>query len=219
MKAAVFDFDGTLVDSMEFWNNLAKNYLFSIGVMATDDLNKAIEKLTVDEGIAYMKERYKIPKSVIEIKEEMDILLVNYYRDDVKLKPNVIEMLERLKDKGIRIAIASLTDENLIRSVLKRYDIEHYFEFIQTCENTRLSKDDKSFFQFVSENLNLEGKEIFIFEDSLYAMIASKEAGLKVIGVEDSSAIENLEKILDIVDYYIKDFNEFILDEKYLGGK
>lgn len=210
MKAVVFDFDGTLVDSMEFWENLAKNYLSSIGVRATDDLNKTIEKLTVDEGIAYMKERFNIPKSVVEIKEEMDLLLVNYYREDVKLKPNVIELLERLKDKGIRIAIASLTDEKLIMSVLKRYDIDHYFQFIQTCENTGLSKDNEKFFKLVSENLNLEPKEIVVFEDSLYSMIAAKAAGLEVIGVEDYFAIKNLEKILEVTDGYVKNFNEFI---------
>lgn len=210
MKAAVFDVDGTLVDSMEFWNNLAKNYLSSIGIIATDDLNKAIEKLTVDEGIAYMKERYKIKKSVIEIKEEMDLLLVNYYRDDVKLKPNVIELLELLKSKGIRIAIASLIDEKLIMSVLKRYYIDHCFEFIQTCENTGLSKDDEKFFKLVTERLNLEPKEIVVFEDSLYSMIAAKEAGLKVIAVEEGSAAKDEIKIRELVDIYIKDFSEII---------
>lgn len=210
MKAAVFDVDGTLVDSMGFWNNLAENYLSSIGVKARDDLNKAIEKLTVDEGISYMKERYDIKKDIVEIKEEMDLLLVNFYREDVKLKPNVIELLERLKAKEIRIAIASLIDEKLIMSVLKRYEIEHYFEFIQTCENTGLSKDDERFFKLVSENLSLEPKEIVVFEDALYSMIAAKGAGLNVVGVEDQFAIKDLEKILRVTDAYIKDFSEFI---------
>ncbi|OLS03212.1 HAD family hydrolase [Tissierella creatinophila] len=210
MKAAVFDFDGTLADSMEFWENLAKNYLESIEIKAEDDLNKALEKLTLDEGISYMKERYSIKKDNNTIKDEMDNLLLNYYKNKVQLKPYVIEFLDRLKTKETRIAIASVTDEKLIQSVLNRYDILDYFEFIQTCENTGLSKNDEMFFKVLYKNLNLEPGEIFLFEDSLFSMRVAKRVGLNIVGVEDSVAFKDLDKILEVSDFYIKDFKEAI---------
>lgn len=210
MRAVVFDFDGTLVDTMEFWNNLAKNYLLSIGITPLDDLDKALEKLTVDEGVLHMKERYKIEKTQIEIQAEMDELLFSYYREDVELKPYVEEMLEKLKNKKIRMAIASVIDEELILSVLKRYDISHYFEFIQTCENVSLSKDDRNFFDLLPEKLNLKPDGIYMFEDTLYPIISAKKAGLKVVGVEDGSGAKDIEKIIELSDVYIKDFREFI---------
>lgn len=210
MKAAVFDFDGTLADSMEFWENLAKNYLESIEIKAEDDLNKALEKLTLDEGISYMKERYSIKKDNNTIKDEMDKLLLNYYKNKVKLKSYAIEFLDILKTKEIRIAIASVTDEKLIQSVLNRYNILDYFEFIQTCENTGLSKNDEMFFKVLYKNLNLEPGEIFLFEDSLFSMRVAKRVGLNIVGVEDSVAFKDLDKILEVSDFYIKDFKEAI---------
>lgn len=210
MKAAVFDFDGTLADTMEFWNRLARNYLLSIGLEPLADLKKALEKLTVDEGAIYMKEKYRIEENEIEIQAEMDELLYKYYRKDAQLKPYVLEMLEKLKSRGIRMAIATVTDEDFILAVLKRYKISHYFEFIQTCENVGISKDNISFFDLLPERLNLRPKEIYIFEDTLYSIVSAKKAGLKVVGVEDDFAARNKEEIVKLSDIYIKDFNEYI---------
>ncbi|MGO1469558.1 MAG: HAD family hydrolase [Tissierella sp.] len=210
MKAAVFDFDGTLVDSMGFWSNLARNYLYSIGIVALNDLEKSLEKLTVSEGILYMKEKYKIGKTKEEIQKEMDELLFKYYREEVKLKPDVVELLNKLKGKGITIAIASVIHEKLIESVLKRYNIENYFEFIQTCENTGLSKGDRKFFDLLPKRLNLNPDEIYMFEDTLYPMVSAKKAGLKVVGVEDDSGLKNKGEIVNLSDLYIEDFNKFL---------
>lgn len=210
MKAAVFDFDGTLADTMGFWNSLARNYLLAIGLKPLADLEKALEKLTVDEGAIYMKEKYKLDKNEIEIQAEMDELLYKYYRKEAQLKPYVVGMLEELKSRGIRMAIASVIDEDFILAVLKRYKISHYFEFIQTCENVGLSKDNRSFFDLLLERLNLRPEEIYIFEDTLYPIVYAKKAGLKVVGVEDDFAARNKKEIVRLSDVYIKDFSEYI---------
>ena len=210
MKAAIFDVDGTLVDSIEFWTNLGKNYLISLGITPREDLNKALETLTVEEGISYMQERYKIPRTLGEIKNEMDELLYSYYKKQVKLKPFVIELLEVLRQKDIKLGIASVIDEKLISSVLNRYGIYDYFEFVQTCENTGLSKDDKDFYKLLSKRLDLKAEEIFLFEDSLYCMKAAKKADLNIVAVEDDYSKKDLENIMEVADIYIKDFGKFI---------
>ena len=210
MKAAIFDFDGTLADTMGFWNNLARNYLLSLGLKPLSNLEEALEKLTVEEGATYLKDEYKIDKTEKEIKAEMDELLYKYYRKDAQLKDNVLEMLEELKSRGVRMAIASVTDENFILAVLKRYKIGNYFEFIQTCENVGLNKEDRSFFKLLPERMNLRPEEIYIFEDTLYSIVSAKEAGLRIVGVEDEFAYKDKEKIRELSDIYIGDFSEFI---------
>lgn len=210
MKAAVFDFDGTLADTMDFWNNLAKRYLISIGKRPLQDLDDDLEKLTLEQGISHIKEKYNIEKTEKNIQDEMDQLLVDYYKKDAKLKPYVLETLEKLKNKGVKMAIASVIDEELILSVLKRYDITSYFEFIQTCKNVDLNKDDKMFFDILPKKLDLKVNDIYIFEDTLYPIVSAKEAGLKVVGVEDSLAGKNKEEIIKVSDIYINDFSEFI---------
>lgn len=210
MKAAVFDVDGTLVDSIGFWTNLSNNYLLSQGITAAEDLNKALETLTVEEGVSYMQEKYEINKTLIQIRDEMDELLTSYYREEAELKPFVIELLEVLKSKDIKLGIASVIDEGLISSVLNRYGIYDYFEFIQTCENTGLSKNDERFFKLLSEKMDLKPEEIFLFEDSLYCMKVAKSVGLNVVGVEDDYSKKDLENIIEVSDIYIKDFSKLI---------
>lgn len=210
MKAVVFDVDGTLFDSMEFWNNMARNYLLSIGIMSSEELNKDLETLTVAEGIYYLQEKYNLKKTYTQVKDGMDQLLLSYYKEDIKLKKDVIEILEILKKKNIKIAIASLTNEDLIISALNRYGISHYFQFIQTCENTNLSKDDEKFYKLLSERLNVRHDEIFYFEDSLYSMEVAKKAGLNVVAVADDCSKKDLKKIVDVADMYIKDFSKLI---------
>lgn len=210
MKAVVFDVDGTLFDSMDFWNNMARNYLLSIGIMSSEELNKDLETLTVAEGIYYLQEKYNLKKTYTQIKDGMDQLLLSYYKEDIKLKKDVIEILEILKKKNIKIAIASLTNEDLIISALNRYGISHYFQFIQTCENTNLSKDDEKFYKLLSERLNVRHDEIFYFEDSLYSMEIAKKAGLNVVAVADDCSKKDLKKIVDVADMYIKDFSTLI---------
>lgn len=210
MKAAIFDIDGTLIDSIDFWRNLGKNYLISQGISPRDDLNQAMETLTVTEGISYMKEEYKIGKTSLQIKDELDELLFSYYKNDAKLKPYVIEVIKTLKSKNIRLAIASVIDEKLIFSVLDRYGIYDYFEFVQTSENTNLSKDNGEFFKLLPKRLNIKPDQIFLFEDSLHCMEAAKMAGLNVVAIEDNYAKKDLEKIIEFADIYLKDFRKFI---------
>ena len=210
MKAAVFDIDGTLIDSIEFWKNLGKNYLISQGISPRDDLNKAMETLTVMEGVSYMKEEYMIGKSELKIKEELDELLFLYYKDSAKLKPYVIEVINTLMTKNIRLAIASVIDEKLIFLLLDRYGICDFFDFIQTSENTSLSKGNEDFFRLLAERLNIKPDEIFLFEDSLHCMEAAKIAGLNIVAVGDDYAKKDLERIIEISDIYLKDFSKLL---------
>ena len=210
MKAAVFDIDGTLIDSIDFWRNLGKNYLISQGISPRDDLYQAMETLTVTEGISYMKKEYKIGKTSLQIKEELDELLFSYYKNDAKLKPYVIEVIKTLKSKNIRLAIASVIDEELVFSILDRYGIYDYFEFVQTSKNTNLSKDNGEFFKLLPKRLNIKPGQIFLFEDSLHCMEAAKMAGLNVVAIEDNYAKKDLEKIIEFADIYLKDFKKLI---------
>lgn len=206
MEAAVFDIDGTLVDSMEFWDNLSKNYLISQGVIPDDGLDMVLNNLTVEEGIIYIIKQYKLNKSHIQIRDELDQLLSLYYKHTAKLKPFVVELIKLLKGKNIRLAIASLTDEKFIYSVLTRYDIDKHFEFIQTCDNTGLVKDNEDFFKLLSKRLKVSPKNIFLFEDSLYSMEAAKRVGLNIVAVEDNYSKKDIEKIIKVSDIYIKNF-------------
>lgn len=210
MRAAVFDFDGTLADSTEFWDKLAKTYLESQGLSPREDLKEAMESLTVEEGLAYMQTEYSLDKSLVEIRKEIDELLISYYRDRAELKPFAREFIGLLRVKNTRLVIASVTDEEFISILLKKYGIYDDFEFIETCGRLGLNKDNKKFFEKISQRLDTDPNDIFFFEDSLYSMRVAKEVGFKIVAVEDQYAKKDLEEILKVADIYVKNFTSLM---------
>lgn len=208
MKAAIFDLDGTLVDSMGLWENLADYYLLSIGIEPPKDLSGALSKLTVDEGILYLKRRFNLKTTIEEINQSFEEILTDYYKNRIQLKPYVREVLEEFKSKNIIMALATATDEYFVSMVLNRYGIREYFTFIQTSQNVGLSKSQPEFFQIAIERLGLEPEKIWVFEDALHCMVSAKECGLNIVAVEDKWAFPDLKEIKEISDIYIEDFSQ-----------
>ena len=212
MKAAIFDLDGTLLDSMWLWEKLADNYLLSIGIEAPKDLGEALKDLTLKEACFYMKEEFNIKSTIDEINRDIEKLLADYYANCLQLKPYVLETLEEFKNKNIKMAIATATDEHLVSMALNRLDIKDYFEFIQTAEHVGLNKSKPEFFEIAIDRLGLKPEGIWVFEDALHCIISAKKAGLKVVAIKDESASLDIEKIKEVSDIYIDNFSQLEVD-------
>lgn len=213
MRAAIFDLDGTLVDSMGLWESLADYYLLSIGIEPPKDLSGALSKLTVDEGILYLKRRFNLKTTIEEINQSFEEILTDYYKNRIQLKPYVREVLEEFKSKNIIMALATATDEYFVSMVLNRYGIRKYFTFIQTSQNVGLSKSQPEFFQIAIERLGVEPEKIWVFEDALHCMVSAKECGLNIVAVEDKWAFPDLKEIKEISDIYIENFSQLEVEK------
>lgn len=212
MKAAIFDLDGTILNSMKMWRNLSYNYLVSKGIEVPRDLIKPLRKLTFKEGCSYIKKKFGLEESAEEIREILEETLADYYSNYLNLKPYVIETLDEFKNGNIRIMIATATDEHLVRMALRRHNIEDYFEHIQTVGNTGIRKGEPGFFQKAIDRLGLDSKDIWVFEDALHCILSAKRCGLNVVGVYDEFASSEEEDIKKIADIYIEDFNQLKID-------
>lgn len=213
MKAAIFDLDGTLVDSMGLWENLADYYLLSIGIEPPKDLSRALSELTVDEGILYLKRRFNLKSTIEEVNQSLEDILIDHYKNKIQLKPYVREILEKFKSKNIIMALATATDEYFVSMVLNRYGIRKYFTFIQTSQNVGLSKSQPEFFQIAIERLGVEPEKIWVFEDALHCMVSAKECGLNIVAVEDKWAFPDLKEIKEISDIYIENFSQLEVEK------
>lgn len=213
MKGAIFDLDGTLLDSMWLWDSLAYKYLLSIGINPPKDLDKQLEELTLREACVYMKEKFNIRYTPDKIKEDIESLLTDYYANKLQLKPYTLEIVKEFKNRGIKMAIATSTDKHLVLMALNRHGIYDYFEFIQTVEDVGISKGNPKFFEITINKLGLNPEEIWVFEDALYPMISAKKCGLNIVAVKDESALKDLEKIKEVADIYIDNFSQLGVDK------
>ena len=186
IKGAIFDVDGTLLDSMVIWENLGKEYLKSVGAVPRDDLRDALRPLSCSQSAHYMKNEYSLPFSVQKITNDIKAMISEFYNHEAKLKEGVRELLEHLNCLGIKICIATASDAHLIKTALEREEVLHYFDKIFTCEEIGKSKSYPDVYEAALSHIGCSKDECMVFEDSYHALCTAKKAGFRVSGVYDS---------------------------------
>ena len=205
IKCAIFDFDGTLFDSMYIWDNVADTYLSSLGKTPTSTLREDVRALSLYQSACYFKKEYDLSLSTNEIVTGVNQIIERYYLYEVLPKAGVVEFLEQLKNSGVTMCIATATDRYLIESALKRCKMEHYFDAIFTCGEVGHGKDEPVIFRKAMESFDADLVETLVFEDALHAVCTAKADGFTVIAVADDSEMRQSE-IYKLSDFYIESF-------------
>lgn len=210
LKGAIFDFDGTLVDSMFIWDTIGEDYLRSLGKEPNEDLKETFLTLTLEEAAEYYRTHYGVTLSVKEIVDGVNTMVEGIYRTRVALKQGVADFLAQLKENGARMCIATVTDRYLVEETLERLGILHYFSEIFTCAEVGYGKDKPIIYRKALEHLDTAKNETYVFEDSLFALKTARADGFTTVGVYDRH--ENRQDNIKILaDYYIDDFADPVL--------
>lgn len=212
MRLAIFDLDGTLFDSMGIWEKLAYNYLIKKGIEVEPNIRESLKEYSLYEASIVIKERFNLKESGDEINHQMEEILRYYYENTIPLKEGAKELLERLKNQGIRIVAATATIDPLAIAALKRLQIFDYFEFVQTCKGVGIEKYKKEFYQLIVERTGVLPRDMVVFEDALHSMEAANKIGIRVVAIKDDSAKSDFDKIEKIADLVIENFNEVCIN-------
>ena len=200
-KFAIFDMDGTLIDSMIFWKNLAAEYLTSKGIREIPaDILERIKPMTMSESAALFRAEFGLSG---DPEAEMNAMMEAHYRHDIPLKPGVREYLNKLHGRGVRMCVASATAEHLMEACLTRLGVRDSFEFLLSCERVGAGKNSPLVYHASAKRLKAEPQEVAVYEDALYAIQTAKAAGYYVVGVYDDSATDSWQAIDNIADEII----------------
>ena len=210
IKGAIFDLDGTLLDSMFIWDTIGEEYLRSLGKEPHEDLKETFMTLTLEEAAEYYREHYGVTLSVKEIVDGVNAMVEQTYRTKVTLKPGISEYLAWLKGNGVRMCVATVTDRYLVEETLDRLGVRHYFSEIFTCAEVGFGKDKPIIYQKALEHLETEKRDTYVFEDMLFALNTAKTDGFPTVGVYDRHE-EHQDELKELADYYIFDFTDPIL--------
>ena len=205
-RGAIFDADGTLLDSMSVWHNLGELYLRSRNIVPEEGLSVRLWPLSYEQGCEYLRKHYALTESVSGIQQGISRMIEAFYRNEVQLKPGVREFLARLKREGIPMVIATSGDRELLTAALGRNGIAGYFRAIFTCTELHTDKRHPEIFRACAEALGLEPENVAVFEDVLYALETAKSAGFITVGVEDSASFNDRARIIRTADYYVQDW-------------
>ena len=205
IQGVIFDFDGTLFDSMFIWDTAGESYLRSIGKKPEADLQKVLKPMSLLQSAQYIREKYDIPLSVEEIMDGVNYTVENFYFHTVEPKPGVIAFLEELHRRNIRMCIATATDRYQVEAALQRCKMRHFFSEIFTCTEVGSGKDRPDIFRKAMEHLQTDRSNTAVVEDAYHAAHTAKQNSFKVVGVYDSHESRQQE-LLQIADVFLPDY-------------
>lgn len=210
IKAAIFDLDGTLINSMSLWDQIDIDYLTSKNIPVPDDLNDEISHLSFNQVAVYFKERFKLEDSLDDIKNTWNTMAYDHYSSDITLKDGVVEFLDFLKKSNIKIGLATSNSTELLEASLKFNKIYDYFDAITITDEVSIGKHEPDVYLLAAKKLNVKPEECIVFEDILPAVKGAKKAGMKVIAVEDECSVLDKDDIIKNSDGFINDFRVLI---------
>lgn len=210
IKAAIFDMDGTIVDSMWVWDEIDNEYLNRHGLEVPNTLKDDIAHLNFHEVALYFKKAFNLPYEPSEIEMHWNEMALEAYTNKIKLKPGVKEFLEALRKKDIKIALATSNNKLLLETCLKANEIYDYFDSITLTSEVSRGKDFPDVYLLSADKLSVAPENCVVFEDLLPAVQGAKKAGMKVIGVYDEYSKDQHNSIKDIADKFIEDYCDLL---------
>lgn len=183
-KGAIFDMDGTLLDSMPVWKRLTAGYLEQFGVHITDQEYAATEGMSQPEVAQFFIERYpSLPLNVHGLLDGMDELITARYAAIARPRAGVTAYLDGLRARGVKMAVATLTARRHAEKALRDRDMLDYFEFMLTIEDVGISKREPDIYLQAAARMGLEPASCVVFEDAPYACATARRAGFRVCGM------------------------------------
>lgn len=196
IKAAIFDYDGTLVDSMRMWRTIPSTYARKMGKEPVLEFDERMKYLSLDEAAEEFRSMYGLDFTNEEIIRQVMDMVYGFYRDDHPLKEGAREVLEDLKRCGVPMCVATMTPREMILAANKRLGIAEYFEEIYSCTDFGVGKDIPYIYDLAAGRMGAEPEETLVFEDMVVAVNTAREAGYRVIGICDEISRKDWDRII-----------------------
>lgn len=203
IKLAIFDMDGTLLDSMPYWDHLGRYYLEARGIQVPETFESTIISMTLEEGGQYMKDEFHLEETVEEIIKGVLSRIEMAYQFEIPAKAGMKQLLMELKQAGTKMVVLTTSDKKLAKAALKRTGLLSFFEEVHTASELKMGKRTPEIYYKVCEMYGAEPKETMVYEDAVFAIKAAVEAGCQVTAVYDEAMKDSWNEISTIANHQI----------------
>ena len=193
IKGAVFDLDGTLLNTMSIWHTIGADYLRSRGIMPRENLNAALKELSFYQAACYYQSEYGLTETTDEIIDGVIKVMESAYLAQAAPKAGVETVLLQMKSLGVKMCVTTANEKPLAEAALEHCGLLHYFTEILTCGEVGHGKDEPQIYEAARSLLGTKKEHTYVFEDALYAVRSAKAYP---------------EEVKSSADYYIHSFWE-----------
>ena len=206
----IFDFDGTLVDSMPIHEAKILHLFRLEGIEPPANIINILTPLGDKGSIPYLRQHYPVHHTDKQIYEAIDGYALWHYENDIPLKDGALEYLTYLKKQSKSLYILTASPHRLIDPCIKRLGLEDLFEQTWSCEEFSTVKSDPTLFKRVAEHIGCSLSDMVFFDDNRTAVETAKSIGVTTVGVYDRSSEKDMPSISTTADRYVTSLSELI---------
>lgn len=210
MRAALFDLDGTLLDSLGVWADIDRAFLNARGHAVPPDYTSSIRGLSFQQTAEYTKQRFGLTESVEEIMEIWHFMCERAYVGEVRLKSGAEAYLKKLKQAGVLLGVVTTLTPRLYEPALKRNGVLDLFDTFATTDETGQDKQSGKVYQLAAQRLGLESPQCTVYEDLRQGLAGAKKCGMRTVLVYDPHNADTFEQSRLLADEIIMDYRECI---------
>ena len=189
IKGAIFDMDGTVIDSLMFWDDLwrriGEKYMNNAEFKPSEEVDKRVRTMIYVDAMTYFKEYYSIPVSAEEFISFTSGGLEEFYKNVAKIKLGADRLLASLKERNVKLCLASATALSKVRYALECHGLLKYFDLVLSCAEIGVGKEKPDIYLMAKDMMGLSESDICVFEDSFVALETAKAAGFQTVGIYD----------------------------------
>ena len=205
IRGAIFDVDGTLLNSMHVWDTVGSSYVRKHGLEPSEDLDARVKEFCLRDLSQVMINEYGIEKPIDDIETDLSGMVEDKYFYTIPLKPGVAQLLEALHQRGVKMCVASASRYEHIKRALTRCGVMQYFSEIFSCISVGHSKRENVIYEMALEHLGTKAEETAMFDDALYVAQTAGALGLRCVGIFEET-MKHQSELMEATEYYIKDY-------------
>lgn len=209
-KAAIFDLDGTILDSMWLWDKIDIDFLAKRSITLTEDYSREICAKSFREIAEYTIRYFHLDETAEDIMDEWTNMAIYEYSHNVPLKPYAREYLKHLKDSEIKIGAATSLTKTLYEAALKNNGIYDLFDAVTSADEVPRGKEFPDIYLLAAKKIDALPKDCIVYDDILNALTGIKKAGMRAYGVYDELSRQDIELMKKIADGFIFSFEELL---------
>lgn len=212
ITGAIFDMDGTLLNSMDYWALVADEYLNTLGIFPKESTCRLFLEDGMKNWYEYCQKEFNLSAPYEEAKVGIYKLMNIKYETVVELKKGAKEMLDKLSQNGVKMCLATATDRKTVELILKRLGIEKYFSKIFTSAEVGVGKRQPRIYELALEFLGTDKETTYVFEDAIYAMRTAFTNGFNVVGVYDKNVYATEDEVKKFCHIYLDKNSNYKLE-------